>query len=130
MAHGGARPGTGPKAEPVRRIGRPRKPVTVEEKNKVFDTKAAEALPELFDTLKTIALGYKVATYAKPRKTKADQKFDADNEPVFVYFVPPDKDAVKYLVDRAAGKAVTKSPEAVDTELTLEMIMPEEESDG
>lgn len=132
MAHGGAREGAGRKAEPPRqKVGRKtnaeRKEILKAANNQSFDEKAIEALPELFDTIKAIAQGYKVAVYNEPRKVKAERKFDGDGDPIWVYFVPPDKDAVKYLIDRAAGKASVKNPEAAETELVLEFVMSEEE---
>lgn len=129
MAHGGARPGTGPKPEP-RRGGRPRNPVNAEERNQRFDESASKILDELFETIKTIATGYKVAVYEKPRKVSASGMFDAAGVGVWVYSVPPDKAAAMYLVDRAAGKASVKSAESVDTELTLEVMMPGDEDDA
>lgn len=135
MAHGGARDGAGRKAEPPapKKVGRKtneeRRQILKEVNNQTFDEKATEALPELFDTIKTIAQGYRVAVYNQPRKVKSDRKFDADGEPIWVYFVPPDKDAVKYLIDRAAGKAAVKNPEATETELILEFAMDGEDDD-
>jgi hypothetical protein len=128
MAHGGARPGTGPKPEP-RRGGRPRNPVNAEERNQRFDESASKVLDELFSTIKDIATGHKIAVYAKPRKLECREMFLADNTPIFVYDVPPDKAAAFYLVDRAAGKASVKSAESVDTELTLEVMMPGDDDD-
>lgn len=123
MAHGGARPGSGPKAAP-NRGGRPRNPVNAEERNQRFDESASKILDELFATIKAMATGYKVAVYERPRKGAFDPMFDKDGTQVWVYSVPPDKAAAMYLVDRAAGKASVKNAETVDTELTLEVMMP------
>lgn len=138
MAHGGRREGAGRKAEPPKEPKRPGRKTNVERReikqatnNLTFDEKAIEALPELFDTIKSIAMGYKVAAYAAPRKAgiKAAPMVDAANEPIWVYSVPPDKDATKYLIDRAAGKAAVKNPEAGETELVLEFAMPTEDEE-
>jgi hypothetical protein len=126
--HGGARPGTGPKPEPRKR-GRPFKQPTRDDRNQTFDAQASDSLPELFETIKAIATGYKIAAYSPRRNDKGEKMEREDGTAIYVYEVPPDKQAAFYLVDRAAGKAVGKSPEAVDTELTLEVIMPGEESD-
>lgn len=128
MPHGGARPGSGPKAEP-RRGGRPRNPVNAEERNQRFDESASKILDELFGTIKDIATGHKVGVYAQPRKGNAEKMFLGDETPIWVYDVPPDKAAAMYLVDRAAGKASVKSAESVDTELTLEVMMPGDDDD-
>lgn len=113
MAHGGARTGAGRKARPSRK----------EKDNEQFDERASQALPELFDAIYAIATGYKIAAYEKPRKGTSKEMVDKDGETLFVYTVPPDKSAVFYLVDRAAGKASVKNPEQTDTELTLEVTM-------
>lgn len=118
MAHGGSREGAGRKARPSRS---PR-----EKRNSEFDEQASAALPELFETIKCIATGYKIAAYDPPdRRTKAKAKemTDKDGTALYVYTVAPDKAAAMYLVDRAAGKAAVKSAEATDTELTLEVTM-------
>lgn len=129
MAHGGARPDTGTKAKP--REKRASKPKTKEEKNAAFDEKAMALLPVLFDTLVTIAKGYKVALSSRPRTLSSTEEVTEDGEKVWVYTVPPDKAAAMYLVDRASGKAAVKSAEQTETELILEFVMPaaEEEDD-
>lgn len=128
MGHGGARKGAGRKAKPIERA------MKQERNNVSFDEKAVDALPELFEALEALAKGIKIATYSKPRKVKTEERYDEDDDLVYVYSVPPDKDCLRYLVDRAAGKAATKNPEAVDTELILEFTMPsiedESELDG
>lgn len=124
MAHGGARPGTGPKTN---RIGRPPKPKTPEERNEAFDIKAQAALPELFETILAIAQGYKVGVFAPPRKGESVEMVTTDGDPIWVYAVPPDKAAVMYIVDRAAGKSAVKSAEQTETELTLEVMLPDDE---
>ena len=124
MAHGGARKNAGAKALPPRpptRRGRPPKPRTQEELNQSFDAKAVAKLPELFDTVLAIAQGYKVATYSKPRKERSDERYDEAGDVLYVYSVPPDKAAVFYLVDRAAGKSAVKPVEVAETELILEI---------
>lgn len=132
--HGGRREGAGrpAKGDTRPRIGRPPKPRTPEEKNRAFDQKAQDILPELFETLKEIAKGYKVAVYEKPRsqRVKTKQMFDEIGDPIYVYSVPPDPNVARYLVDRAAGKAATKSAEQTETELILEVSLtdPEEEA--
>lgn len=117
------------------RAGRKAKPKNREEFNSHFDEQASKILPELFETLKTIANGYKIAVYEKPRKVKAKQAFDATGDEMWVYTIPPDKAACFYLIDRAAGKAAVKNPESVDTELILQIgglmdPVDEEEPDG
>jgi hypothetical protein len=69
--------------------------------------------------------------YEKPRKVKAKQMVDEENEPIWVYSVPPDKQACFYLTDRAAGKAAVKNPESVDTELILQVggLMEDEDTE-
>lgn len=118
MAYGGKREGAGRKARPSKK--------TRETFNADFDEQASAALPELFDTIKTIATGYKIAAYDPPaprQKAKPQVMADADGVPLYVYTVPPDKAAAMYLVDRAAGKASVKNAEQTDTELTLEVTM-------
>jgi len=124
MPHGGSRVGAGRKAEPSR------KTMTTKDKcNEQFDVRASSALPELFDTMYAIATGYKVGVYEQPRKQATTQAKTVTGEIIFVYTVPPDKQAAQYLIDRAAGKAVTKSAEQTDTELTLEVTLTAPETD-
>jgi hypothetical protein len=104
-----------------KRAGRPAKPRGREACNAHFDEQASKILPELFETMKTIASGYKVAVYERPRKLKSKQMTDEGNEPIWVYSVPPDKAACVYLIDRAAGKAAVKNPDVADTELILQV---------
>jgi hypothetical protein len=115
-----------------KRAGRPAKPRGREACNAAFDEKASNILPELFETMKTIASGYKVAVYERPRKLKSKQAVDEDNEPIWVYSVPPDKAACVYLIDRAAGKAAVKNPDMADTELILQVggLMDPDGSEG
>lgn len=133
FGHGGERDGAGRKARPAQRQngGRKPKPKTRDEFNSHFDEAASKILPELFETMKTIAQGFKIAVYAEPRKVKAKKMVDEANEPIWVYTVPPDKAAAMYLIDRAAGKAAVKNPEAVDTELILQVgdLMSEDETE-
>ncbi len=141
MAHGGKREGAGRKAEPPKERVRPgrktneeRRERAKQQNNQTFDEKAIEALPELFDTIKAIAMGYKMAAYSAPDrrskvKTKVTEMADADGEPIWVYTIPPDKSATQYLIDRAAGKAAVKNPEAAETELILEVAMPTEDDE-
>jgi hypothetical protein len=112
-----------------KRAGRPAKPRGREECNAHFDEQATKLLPDLFETMKTIASGYKIAVYEKPRKLKTQEMVDDSNVPVFVFSVPPDKAAAMYLIDRAAGRAAVKNPESVDTELILQVggLMDEED---
>jgi hypothetical protein len=124
MAHGGKREGAGAKAlppEPARRIGRKPKPRTQEEHNKSFDEKAIGKLPELFETVLAIAQGHKIAAYTRPRNLRSEEMLDPQDRPIYVYDVPPDKAAVFYLVDRAAGKSAVKPSEVAETELILEI---------
>ena len=127
IAHGGEREGAGRKAKPT---GRPRKPRTTEEFNQSFDQKAVSKLPELFETIYAIAQGIKVAAYSEPRKGKSTKMADEAGAPIWVYSVPPDKAAVFYLIDRAAGRAAVKKDEHVETELILEFNMPDDTEQG
>lgn len=105
-------------------MGRPAKPKTTEERNAAFDEKAQAVLPELFETLMTIAKGYQCLVSSKPRKEVSTEVYDEAGNQFFAYIVPPDKAAAMYLVDRASGKAAVKSAEQTETELILEFVMP------
>jgi hypothetical protein len=141
LAHGGRREGAGPKADPPKARKRPGRKTDEERRerakaqnNQTFDEKAIEALPELFDTIRAIAMGYKVAVYEAPDgrsklRGKVTQMAEVDGTPVWVYTVPPDKSATQYLIDRAAGKAAVKNQEAAETELVLEVAMPTEDDE-
>lgn len=138
MAHGGKREGAGRTAEPPkerkkcgRKTNEERRERAKSQNNQTFDEKAIEALPELFDTIKAIAMGFKMQAYSRPRKAAGPSTpmFDENDEPITVYFIPPDKAATQYLIDRAAGKAAVKNPEAAETELVLEVAMPTEDED-
>lgn len=108
-------------------MGRPRKPRTTEEFNESFDQKAVAKLPELFETIYSIAQGIQVAVYSEPRKVKSKKMHDAEDKPIWVYSLPPDKAAAMYLIDRAAGKSAVKPAEQTETELILEFNMPGED---
>jgi hypothetical protein len=87
------------------------------------------ALPALFETLMTIASGYKVIVTKPPRGIPSEVVLGPNLETYHAYLVPPDKAAAMYLVDRASGKAAVKSPEQTETELILEFVMPSPDED-
>ena len=122
------------RVRPGRKTNEERREIKKQANNLTFDEKAIEALPELFETIKAIAMGYKIAVYEAPNgrsklKGKVTPMAEADGTPVWVYTVPPDKDATKYIIDRAAGKAAVKNPDAAETELVLEFVMDEEDGE-
>jgi hypothetical protein len=136
VAHGGKREGAGRTAKPPeerkktgRKTNEERRERAKTQNNQTFDERAIEALPELFDTIKAIATGYKIAAYTAPRKAgvKATPMVDAANEPIWVYSTPPDKTATQYLIDRAAGRAAVKNPDVAETELILEVSISDED---
>lgn len=119
----------GPNAPRPGKRGPKPKPKGPEATNAAFDEKAMQALPELFNTLMTIANGYRVGLKTKPRQPPTVAMETEEGETLWVYTVPPDKAAAMYLVDRASGKAAVKSPEQTETELILEFVMPAEDEE-
>jgi hypothetical protein len=119
--HGGARKGAGRKTDVERKVA----------KNQQFDLRATEDLPEFYDALKALALGVKVAVYRKPKGSYSEAFLDSNAEEVFVYREPPDKDSLKYLVDRSSGRAAVKSQADPDTtvQIICEIPRPRQEED-
>jgi hypothetical protein len=124
--HGGRRDRAGRPCG-VREARKRRRPEDI--KNDGFDKKAAEALPELFDTILAIARGVKVGVYRKPRDVESEEHIDDRGERIYVYTTPPDKTMAAYLVDRASGRAAVKSPDQTDSELILEVFWGEKEEE-